>query len=259
MAPPIFTPDGTEVEEVIMPDGSEASEVIAPDGAVVFNAIPDSEADQKLVHRWVLNDVNGTVEDSIGNADGSVDSAIDSVSGPWAGGSAAENESGDNRIDTQDQLSAFVNSLDSGGAIAFSIKTTASEGVFIGSEAHTEDNEFMFYMETDGVLRISYSPDTGRGQITEDTGDWNDGDEHRVVWNDIDLDSDTADCWVDQSELSTTTQTTGGAPDPNKDIRFFGDGSGSLDLEPYVGVIDDICMFDETLTDSEIQSYQNPW
>ena len=43
MTPPIFTPDGTEVEEVILPDGSEASEVIAPDGTVVFNAIPDSE------------------------------------------------------------------------------------------------------------------------------------------------------------------------------------------------------------------------
>ena len=45
MTPPIFTPDGTEVEEVILPDGSEASEVIAPDGTVVFEGIeiPDSE------------------------------------------------------------------------------------------------------------------------------------------------------------------------------------------------------------------------
>ena len=43
MTPPIFTPDGTEVEEVILPDGSKASEVIAPDGTVVFeDAIPDS-------------------------------------------------------------------------------------------------------------------------------------------------------------------------------------------------------------------------
>ena len=44
MTPPIFTPDGAEVEEVILPDGSEASEVIAPDGTVVFegDTIPDS-------------------------------------------------------------------------------------------------------------------------------------------------------------------------------------------------------------------------
>ena len=45
MTPPIFTPDGTEVEEVILPDGSKASEVIAPDGTVVFDAIPDSVVD----------------------------------------------------------------------------------------------------------------------------------------------------------------------------------------------------------------------
>ena len=44
MTPPIFTPDGTEVGEVILPDGSVASEVIAPDGTVVFeDPIPDSE------------------------------------------------------------------------------------------------------------------------------------------------------------------------------------------------------------------------
>ena len=43
MTPPIFTPDGTEVEEVILPDGSAAAEVIAPDGTVVFDdTIPDS-------------------------------------------------------------------------------------------------------------------------------------------------------------------------------------------------------------------------
>ena len=36
MTPPILTPDGTEVEDIILPDGSEASEVIAPDGTVVF-------------------------------------------------------------------------------------------------------------------------------------------------------------------------------------------------------------------------------
>ena len=39
MTPPIFTPGGTEVEEVILPDGSEASEVIAPDGTVVFEGV----------------------------------------------------------------------------------------------------------------------------------------------------------------------------------------------------------------------------
>jgi len=46
MSPPIYTPDGSEVSEIVLPDGSTASEVIGPDGNVVFEAgsdIPDSE------------------------------------------------------------------------------------------------------------------------------------------------------------------------------------------------------------------------
>jgi len=41
MSPPIYTPDGSEVSEIVLPDGSTASEVIDPDGNVVFEAGPD--------------------------------------------------------------------------------------------------------------------------------------------------------------------------------------------------------------------------
>jgi len=41
MSPPIFTPDGSEVSEIVLPDGSTASQVIGPDGNVVFEAGPD--------------------------------------------------------------------------------------------------------------------------------------------------------------------------------------------------------------------------
>jgi len=41
MSPPIYTPDGSEVSEIVLPDGSTASEVIGPDGNVVFEAGPD--------------------------------------------------------------------------------------------------------------------------------------------------------------------------------------------------------------------------
>jgi len=41
MSPPIYTPDGSEVSEIVLPDGSAASEVIGPDGNVVFEAGPD--------------------------------------------------------------------------------------------------------------------------------------------------------------------------------------------------------------------------
>src|SRR6056297_1479058 len=41
MSPPIFTPDGSEVTEIVLPDGSTASQVVGPDGSVVFDAGPD--------------------------------------------------------------------------------------------------------------------------------------------------------------------------------------------------------------------------
>jgi len=41
MSPPIYTPDGSEVSEIVLPDGSTASQVIGPDGNVVFEAAPD--------------------------------------------------------------------------------------------------------------------------------------------------------------------------------------------------------------------------
>lgn len=37
----IFTPDDSEVSEIVLPDGSQASEVVAPDGSVVWTAAPD--------------------------------------------------------------------------------------------------------------------------------------------------------------------------------------------------------------------------
>jgi hypothetical protein len=41
MSPPIYTPDGSEVSEIVLPDGSTASQVVDPDGNVVFEAGPD--------------------------------------------------------------------------------------------------------------------------------------------------------------------------------------------------------------------------
>jgi len=50
MSPPIFTPDGTEVSEIVLPDGSTASQVIGPDGNVVFEAGPDIPDSDVYLH-----------------------------------------------------------------------------------------------------------------------------------------------------------------------------------------------------------------
>jgi len=70
MSPPIYTPDGSEVSEIVLPDGSTASEVIGPDGNVVFEAgpdIPDSAVSQYVASEYDTN--NDAWIDQIGSND----------------------------------------------------------------------------------------------------------------------------------------------------------------------------------------------
>jgi hypothetical protein len=70
MSPPIFTPDGSEVTEIVLPDGSTASEVVAPDGSVVFDSgpdIPDSVVLQYYGTSYNQGDSSWT--DDAGNSD----------------------------------------------------------------------------------------------------------------------------------------------------------------------------------------------
>lgn len=72
MSPPIYTPDGSEVTEIVLPDGSTASEVVAPDGSVVFEAGPDIP--DSVIHRYTFenNGDTATLTDSVGSADGTI-------------------------------------------------------------------------------------------------------------------------------------------------------------------------------------------
>ena len=84
MTPPIFTPDGTEVEEVILPDGSAASEVIAPDGTVVFD-VADSEVLNQADSVWWADEGSGElVSDSVSNNDGTINN-VDWTTGESTG------------------------------------------------------------------------------------------------------------------------------------------------------------------------------
>jgi len=64
MSPPIYTPDGSEVSEIVLPDGSTASEVIGPDGNVVFEAGPDIP--DSGIARWKFEQ---TTDDAWNNYD----------------------------------------------------------------------------------------------------------------------------------------------------------------------------------------------
>jgi len=65
MSPPIYTPDGREVSEIVLPDGSTASEVIGPDGNVVFEGAPDIPDSGLLHSRWDPRELSATDGDRI--------------------------------------------------------------------------------------------------------------------------------------------------------------------------------------------------
>jgi hypothetical protein len=88
MSPPIYTPDGQEVTEIVLPDGSTASEVVAPDGSVVFDSGPDIP-DSGLLHNYdwsAPSTTAGGVTDQQGSADlsGSFTN-FDAINGRQAG------------------------------------------------------------------------------------------------------------------------------------------------------------------------------
>jgi hypothetical protein len=80
MSPPIFTPDGSKVREIVLPDGSTATEVVAPDGSIVFTPpIPDSGIIDSFEDED-LTEYSGETSDfstTTGTADSSFTSATD--------------------------------------------------------------------------------------------------------------------------------------------------------------------------------------
>jgi len=69
MSPPIYTPDGSEVSEIVLPDGSTASEVIDPDGNVVFEAGPDIPDSGNLQSRLDARELSLSDQETIGSSD----------------------------------------------------------------------------------------------------------------------------------------------------------------------------------------------
>ena len=134
---PIFTPDGTEVEEVILPDGSEAFEVIAPDGTVVFEGIPDSD------HQWLWDEGQGeSLVDNIGDADATREGATWSEDTNAVGGWWLEFDGSDNYVDLP-----IIDELDGGQfSIAITVYTdTINQDGFIWNQ--TDDNRFSIALD----------------------------------------------------------------------------------------------------------------
>jgi len=224
-------------------------------------ALPDSEADQKLAHRWLLDDVNGNVEDSIGSIDGNV-SGVESVDGDWSGGSAGEGDGTNDEIVFEDLPISDIAGPD-GFAIAFSILTTDEDFRAMGG---SEDRSTIFF--ADGENRgtgpneglVSFVRDDGADDFSEiyHPGPIRDGNPHRCVLNVTDGEGTANDMelYVDQSE-DTNIESNGSLDDGWTDFDLYAFASEGSDHTE--AIIDDICYFDESLSDEEAQSYSNPW
>jgi hypothetical protein len=231
-----------------------------------YSAIPDSEADQKLAHRWVLDDVgSGTATDSAGSADGTVN-GVASVSGDWAGSSAGDGDGTDDYIATS-PLGTFGSGRNN-FAVAFSVQTTTTATV--AGERHGGFTDTRLYLDdvfnsTDGAPALALGEDVNeRTDAVEIDQTVNDGNPYRVVINVLDASNQSYEGYINQSATGTTMVRTDNVDGSNftdfqNDFSLFAwnqDGSvnGFIDA-----IIDDFCLFDEALTQAEAESYVNPW
>jgi len=254
--------------EIILPNGKQAKEVIGPDGSTIWQkepAIPDSEANQKLVHRWILSDDGGVldVSDSVGSANGT-NNGVSVTTGDWADAAAGDGDGVDDYIETT-TWGDFGSNMGSGFAIAWSLVSTDDDAHFFGTR-------------TDGGDRVEANiggfgaPSDALGFILEDTNgneerihsdeNVNDGSQKRIVWNVPEPDPDEWEVYINQSSVAYTVDESSGASSFNdfgEAVALFARNlEGSV--ESHINtVIDDFCVYGDDLSQSEAESYNNPW
>ena len=253
--------DGTEITGATI-DGQDVSEITV-DGETVFTAIPDSEADQKLIHRWALSQDSDPFVDEIGSADGT-NNGTTQVSGDWIGGAAREGKDTDAYIDTS-PLGNFGSSMDTDFAVAFSFQyqnqgdRESFFGVLDGNMGlEIGDSIFGDVGKPEFLLR-----DNDGGSISVFTDStFDDGGEHRCVMNKTGNSETDLEIWIDQQQRNVSI---GGSSAFDSVVNFSrplylcaNNFDGSV-VNAYSGVLDDVCIFNDSLTQSEIQSYSNPW
>jgi len=149
MSPPIYTPDGSEVSEIVLPDGSTASEVIGPDGNIVFEAGPDIP--DSVVAQYRFEDQTDPTSDAVGSNDASLfDDAGFNTSNPRCGSVV---------LDTTDGSSGTVGRVGSQNTIdliADGTANAASVGSFVQARSGFDefDTGAMWYVDSSNFLRV---------------------------------------------------------------------------------------------------------
>jgi hypothetical protein len=264
MSPPIFTPDGSEVSEIVLPDGSIASEVVAPDGSVVFEGpdIPDS-----AIHRWKLDD-SSPFEDSIGSADATNNGTVQVAGSSYQGGAARDADGTNDWID-HTTLGSFGSSMGSGFAVGLTVETTATGSFGTINSNGNGENRLHFgnaseYSTSAGTIFFTIVDDSNNRLSLESQSSVDDGAKHRWLLNAVDPTNNSLEIWIDATDDSgayTNEDAPSNFIDFNEVFASFAvNARGSL--TQYIDAIgDDIIIYDSPLSSSEIQDDYDaqPW
>jgi len=234
------------------------------------SAIPDSEANQKLIHRWYLSEDSPPFVDQFGSADSTSVTGTTQVTGDWVDGAARQGDATDDVIETT-TLGSFGSSMDTNFAVAFSTTSATANAIISAINSGGNGNQALNIATNDsfqgstGTLTFAIRPDGTEGgdfDCIEGSTDLTTGGPYRVVCNKTGNTAADLEIWVNQvNDTATINQDLGGTGyvDFDVNIPFFArNASGTID-QHFGGVIDDICFFGDSLTQSEIESYSNPW
>jgi hypothetical protein len=231
----------------------------------VGDAIPDSEANQKLVHRWYLSEDTAPFVDQIGNDDGENNGTVQ-VTGNWAGGAARESN-GTGYI-TTGTLGNFGSLLDSDVAVAYSIQTTDSQATVLGLR-ESDNTTFLlnigdgaFSRGTTGGHPSVLLSDTATNLMTVEADTAiNDGNPHRVVMNKTGSGASSVEWYVDGSATTTTIHDSSftSIDDFQIAVKLFAENKQGSERSIINAIEDDICFFDQSLTSTEATSYNAPF
>lgn len=267
---PIQTPSG---EGFVPFENTHArfSELARQHGGVTYGlhdsnyGIPESEADSKIVHRWILNDINGTVEDAVGNDDGAVN-GVTSVDGAWAGGRAGDGDGSSDYISTG-TWGSFGSNTTGEFAIAFSFSTTTTNTIsrFMGTSM--SDNQVFSVALQDRTdngqmeIRLRDADNDDINAYTNNT--FNDGGQYRIVAQKTGSGSASFEFWINQSQEAMTVvndQDYNNVSDFPVGIPLFARNVEGGGVDSNINAtMNDVCVFNDSLTQTEIQSYTNPW
>lgn len=224
----------------------------------------EPESTSKIIHRWVLADVaESTITDREGGADGTNNGIVE-ASGNWVDDIAGDGD-GSSHIDTT-TLGSFGSNMTGSFAIAFSIQTTDT-AIFFGNRggnAMQIKAGSPFGNFTDAAIGFLISDDNGNiEQVYNTDTNVTDGGQYRVVAQKTGSNGAAdMEIYVNQSAESMSTERSNGystASDFSYNVGLFGrNNNGSYDNEMN-GILDDVCVYDDSLTTTEIQSYTNPF